>query len=132
VVVYVIRPIIRFFNSAATNSMASNALEFVNSLILHLFVDAFRRGEQVPGVGEGPRVTLPLFAQHSLQAQCRRLPLGYIMMMLKDLVRLSVQKGDTVLMHSNMARHEFALGEVRSSGRGQMKISSSCFSRCNC
>ena len=69
------------------------------------------------GVGEGSRVTLPLFAQHSLQAQCRRLPLGYIMMMLKDLVRLVIQKGDSVLMHGNTARHEFAVGEVR--GKGQ-------------
>ena len=65
------------------------------------------------GGAEGSKVTIPLFVQHSLRAQCRKLPLGYVMMILKDLVRISAQKAESVLMHSSVARHDFVLGEVR-------------------
>ncbi len=112
-VTYVVRPVIRFFSLSSNISQAPYALEFINSLVLHIFVDAYRRGEQVAkGPGEGSKVTLPPFAQHALRAQCRKLPLGYVVMVMKDLVRLNVQKSDSVLLHGSMTRHDIALGKV--------------------
>ena len=95
IITYIIRPIIRTQVLPSVPGLdptsqqhAINALEFVSSLILHLFVSDYTEGV---GVGQDTPTPLPQFVQHCLSAKCRRLSLGYILMLLKDMTRVNQQ-----------------------------------------
>ena len=97
IITYIIRPIIRTQVLPSVTVLdptyqqhATNALEFVSSLILHLFVSDYTEGVVV-GAGKDTPVPLPQFVQHCLSAKCRGLSLGYILMLLKDVARVNQQ-----------------------------------------
>ena len=101
IITYIIKPIIRAQLATMVPSLdptspqqvhAINAFDFVSSLILHLFVSDYMEG--VPGgVGSDTPIAtpipLPQFVQHCLSAKCRDLSLGYILMLLKDVVKVN-------------------------------------------
>ncbi len=103
IITYIIRPIMRTqvqqsssLDLTSQQAYSINALEFISSLILHLFVSDYTRG--MSGVGaDTPTTTpttpppLPQFVQHCLRAKCRDLSLGYILMLLKDVTKVNQQ-----------------------------------------
>ena len=122
IIIYIIRPIIRLYISPEVGPGSTSSLEFVNTLILHLFVDDYRKGVGTSTVGKmdvSSVTVLPLFVQHCLEAKCQLLPLGYMLMLLKDLVRISVNrsggtgtKSESLLIHSSNSGNDIVLGKV--------------------
>ena len=88
VITYVLRPILRVHLAGQISSQnITHSLRFVISLTLHLLVDEYIEGHRA---SEFPHpVRLPPFVQHNLQAQCRQLDLVYIIVLLKDLLKIS-------------------------------------------
>lgn len=117
IIMYIIRPILRMYalQSPDASPQAPLAVEFVNSLILHLFVRDHAEGVAEAGT-EGRGVMLPQFVQHCLEAKCRDLNLGYALMLLKDLVKINSQrsgvKSESLLVHSNSSGNEVGLSKV--------------------
>lgn len=91
VITYILRPILRVQQtgqlSASSSQNSTRALQFVISLTLHLLVDEYIEGHRSSEL-EHP-VQLPPFVQHSLLAQCRQLDYAYIIVLLKDLLKVS-------------------------------------------
>lgn len=89
-------------------------VDFLNSLILHLFVSDYVEG--VADMGSENPIVLPPFVQHCLEARCRDLNLGYVLILLKDLVKLNpvrnVAKGDALLGHPMGASNDVGLSKV--------------------
>ena len=96
VIAYIIRPAIRVFSPTDIGPGSGPALEFVDTLILYLFVEEYCSGQgRAASAKEADTcssVVLPAFVQHCLQAKCQQLPLGYVIVLLKDLVRISVNR----------------------------------------
>ena len=115
IVIYIIRPILRYILQSEGSPHAPLVLEFVNSLILHLFVRDHTEGVAEVGT-EGRGVMLPQFVQHCLEAKCRDLNLGYALMLLKDLVKINSQrsgvKAESLLVHSNSSTNEVGISKV--------------------
>ena len=124
IIVYIIRPIIRLqlLSLMDTIQYTSLYLEFVNFLILHLLVSDYTE-EGIAEVGglnniveNSSPVVLPQFVRHCLQAKCRSLSLGYVVMLLKDLVRVHQNRpgvvSESLLVHSSSSGNETAFSKV--------------------
>jgi hypothetical protein len=122
IITYILRPIMRIelqHPDAAQYPTTPSAVDFVNSLILHLFA-----GGSVgrAGAGHESSIVLPQFVQHCLDAKCRDLNLGYVLMLMKDLVKLnpikslSGTKSDVLLVHSSSTGSDMGLGKVSLEG----------------
>ena len=120
IITYIIRPILRvqlMSPMGTTSQHSSLILEFVNALILHLFVDDYIEGQS----SSSPQINLPPFVQHSLQAKCKQLDLGYIVILLKDLLRISQSntsrgsgsKTSLLLVQPSVSENETVLTQVR-------------------
>ena len=115
IITYIIRPIIRtqIFPAIDMSPNSGLAVEFINSLILHLFV---RDYEVVADARPDSPIVLPQFVQHCLEAKCRDLNLGFVLMLLKDLVKIrssASSKTDSLLVHSNSSGNEVGINKVR-------------------
>lgn len=116
IITYIIRPILSIYAAPEAMQNSPLAFDFVNSLILHLFVSDYREG--VAEVGMDTPILLPQFVQHCLSAKCRDLTLGYAFMLLKDLVKMNQlrsagSKSEALLVHSNTPANEVGLNKVR-------------------
>ena len=98
VITYVLRPILHVQQtgqlSSASPQHSTRALQFVISLTLHLLVDEYIEGNRLPSSSSSletleHNVQLPPFVQHNLLAQCRQLDFAYIVVLLKDLLKVS-------------------------------------------
>ena len=88
IITYILRPILRVHSLGQLGAQYSiRALQFVISLTLHLLVDEYIEGHRSCEL-EHP-VQLPPFVQHNLLAQCRQLDFAYIIVLLKDLLKVS-------------------------------------------
>ena len=58
-------------------------LQFMNSLVLHLLVDDYIRGEGCGDDTTESHILLPPFVRHFLQAKCRDLDFSYIVSLVK-------------------------------------------------
>lgn len=120
IIAYIIRPILRvqLMHTNISSQQSSLFLEFVNSLILHLFVDDYIEGQS--SAESSSRVNLPPFVQHALQAKCRQLDLSYIVILLKDLLRITqpnASRGGSrsamLLVQTTVSENETVLNQVR-------------------
>jgi hypothetical protein len=99
IITYVLRPILRVQQtgqlSSASPQHSTRALQFVISLTLHLLVDDYIEGNRLSSssLELEHSVQLPPFVQHNLLAQCRQLDFAYIIVLLKDLLRVSQPPG---------------------------------------
>ena len=88
IITYILRPILRVHSLGQLSAQNSiRALQFVMSLTLHLLVDEYIEGHQSNELEH--HVQLPPFVQHNLLAQCRQLDFAYIIVLLKDLLKVS-------------------------------------------
>lgn len=100
VITYILRPILRVQQtgqlSSASPQHTTRALQFVISLTLHLLVDEYIEGNRLSSSSLEileHSVQLPPFVQHNLLAQCRQLDFAYIVVLLKDLLKVSQPQG---------------------------------------
>ena len=122
VLVYIINAIIyvQLMNSS-TGSASQRSLEFAMSLILHLLVPDYSETQHTPELS--PAVRLPPFVQDSLHAKCRDLNLGYMIPLLKNLLKISYSTSrektgtSSLLVQSSGGGNEATITRV--SGRGQ-------------
>ena len=88
IITYVLRPILKVHHvGQISGQYRTRSLQFVNSLTLHLLVDEYIEGHRASKSGHP--VQLPLFVQHNLLAQCRQLDVAYIIVLLKDLLKIT-------------------------------------------
>ena len=74
----------------ATGSKESKiSLEFVSSLILHLLVDSYIDGHHANDPALQYPVLHPPFVRHALHSRARELDFGYLISLLKILLRIS-------------------------------------------
>ena len=126
IITYIIRPVVatQISDPPHYSTTANNAIDFLNALILHLFLsdhDSAESAAAVSGPSSGPpgcgpaAMVLPQFVQHCLGAKCRDLSLGYMLMLLKDLVKIRTGaslKSESLLVHSNSSASELGLSKV--------------------
>ena len=128
VITYVLRPILRVQQTGQLSSVSpqysTRALQFVVSLTLHLLVDECIEGHRLssssPTELEHTHVQLPPFVQHNLLAQCRQLDFAYIIVLLKDLLRVSQlgasrgggAKGLMMMQQQGMSENDPILNQV--------------------
>lgn len=107
VIVYIIIGII-YVQFSGSSHQNYRSLEFAASLILHLLVPDYSEGH--PNAEYSPSVRLPPFVQDTLHAKCRELNLGYVILLLKNLLKIS---------HTNVSRGtKTGSLHVQSSGPG--------------
>ena len=123
VITYILRPIlhVQFKGqlSSASPQYSTRALQFVTSLTLHLLVDEYIEGHRSSSDSEHV-VQLPPFVQHNLLAQCRQLDFAYIVILLKDLLRVSQPgasrgggaKGLMMMQQQSMPENDPVLNQV--------------------
>ena len=121
---YILRPILRVQQtgqlSSASPQYSTRALQFVISLTLHLLVDEYIEGHQLSSSELEHTVQLPPFVQHNLLAQCRQLDFAYIVVLLKDLLRVSQSgtsrgggaKGLMMMQQQSMSENDPILNQV--------------------
>lgn len=124
IMTYILRPILRVQQtgqlSSASPQYSTRALQFVISLTLHLLVDEYIEGHQLSSPELEHTVQLPPFVQHNLLAQCRQLDFAYIVILLKDLLRVSQSgmsrgggtKGLMMMQQQSMSENDPILNQV--------------------
>lgn len=123
IITYILRPILhvqlRGQLSSASPQYSTRALQFVISLTLHLLVDEYIEGQRSLSDSEHV-IQFPPFVQHNLLAQCRQLDFAYIIVLLKDLLRVSQPgasrgggaKGLMMLQQQSMPENDPILNQV--------------------
>lgn len=120
IITYVLRPILRVQNAGQMSAQNANlSLQFVVSLTLHLLVDEYIEGHRTSELDHP--VQLPPFVQHSLLAQCRQLDFAYIIVLLKDLLKISQSgasrgsgtKGLILVQQTTAPENEAIMAQVR-------------------
>ena len=124
IITYILRPILRVQQtgqlSFASPQHSTRALQFVISLTLHLLVDEYIEGHRLSSSELEHTVQLPPFVQHNLLAQCRQLDFAYIIVLLKDLLRVSQSgvsrgggaKGLMMMQQQSMSENDPILNQV--------------------
>lgn len=122
VIIYIITAIIRvqlMKPAPGASQQSYRSLEFATSLILHLLVTNYSDEQHSSELSQPVR--LPPFVSDCLQAKCRDLNLGYIIPLLKDLLKISqtnmsrersATKSGALMVHSTSSGNETTLSRV--------------------
>ncbi len=115
IIVYIIIGII-YVQFSGSSHQNYRSLEFAASLVVHLLVPDYSQGH--PNAEYSPPVRLPPFVQDTLHAKCRELNIGHIILLLKNLLKISnsnVSRGSkmgSLLIQSSGPSNEATLGKV--------------------